>query len=89
MTHSTTITTHELTLTADHTARSTAMLLMNEDLARARIRDLHAEAQADHLATRLVRAHRLEHRAEVANRRWKRRVESANRRARLAREAIH
>lgn len=77
-----------LALTAVPTPRSSAMLLMNEELARARIDALYVEAQAEHRARRLIAAQRAERRAMAAARRWTRRVEAANRRARLAREAI-
>jgi hypothetical protein len=57
--------------------RSTAMLLLNEELARARTRELEAEAARARLVVRVRAA-----------RRWQRRAESAARRARLAAAAI-
>lgn len=53
------------------------MLLMYEELARARMRDAQEDAQA------AARVHHLR-----AARKWQKRAESAARRARLAREAI-
>jgi hypothetical protein len=59
------------------TVRSLDMLLLNEDLARARIREAEAEAAQARLAHRLIVA-----------RRWQRRAEKAARRARLAAAAV-
>ena len=59
------------------TVRSSAMLLLNEELARARTRELEAEAARARLVVRVRAA-----------RRWQRRAESAARRARLAAAAI-
>ena len=59
------------------TVRSTAMLLLNEELARARMRELEAEAARARLAIRVGAA-----------RKWERRAESAVRRARRAAAAI-
>jgi hypothetical protein len=59
------------------TVRSTAMLLLNEELARARTRDLEAEAAQARLVARVHAA-----------RKWQRRAEHAARRARLAAAAI-
>jgi len=53
------------------------MLLMHEDLARARMRDLHRDAVASAQARRVLAA-----------RRWQRRAERAALRARLAQNAI-
>lgn len=53
------------------------MLLMHEDLARARMRELQEEAREINLARRL---------RAVAK--WQRRAESAARRARLANQAL-
>ena len=53
------------------------MLLMHEELARARMRDLQVEAR------NLNRARHLRAAAK-----WQRRAESADRRARSAREAL-
>jgi hypothetical protein len=53
------------------------MLLMHEELARARMSQRRHEAQRASLAARLASA-----------RRWQRRAESANRRARLALAAV-
>lgn len=53
------------------------MLLLNEELARARMRESEAEAANARLVAR-VQAHR----------RWQRRAEHAARRARLAAAAI-
>jgi hypothetical protein len=61
----------------DHTVRSTAMLLMYEELARARMSDTIDEA---------ARYRRTQH--LLAARRWRRRAERATRRARLAQNAI-
>lgn len=55
------------------TVRSTAMLLLNEELARARMRELEAEAAQARLVLRMRAA-----------RKWRRRAEHAARRARLA-----
>lgn len=52
-------------------------MLINEDLARARMREMEAEAE------RARRAHRL-----LAARRWKRRAQEANRRARLSQSSV-
>ena len=57
--------------------RSRAMLLMYEELARARMRELQEEARDSARARHLLAA-----------RRWQRRAESAARRARLARESV-
>ena len=61
----------------DTVIRSSAMLLMHEDLARARMRDLHRDAVASAQARRVLAA-----------RRWQRRAERAALRARLAQNAI-
>jgi len=66
------------------TARSLEMLLINEDLARARMRDAEAEAAEARLAHRLIVARRMRRRAE----RWQHRAEQAARRARLAAAAV-
>lgn len=57
--------------------RSSTMLLMHEELARARMRDLHRDAVASTRARQLLAA-----------RRWQRRSERAALRARLAQNAI-
>ncbi|MBA3250849.1 MAG: hypothetical protein H0T66_11225 [Geodermatophilaceae bacterium] len=62
---------------AEHVPRSTTMLLMHEDLARARMRELHSDAVASARARRVLAA-----------RRWQRRADRAALRARLARNAI-
>jgi hypothetical protein len=59
------------------TVRSMDMLLLYENLARARMREAEAEAAQARLAHRLVVA-----------RRWQRRAEHAARRARLAAAAV-
>ena len=59
------------------TVRSTVMLLLNEELARARMRELEAEAARARLAIRVRAA-----------RKWERRAESSVRRARRAAAAI-
>jgi hypothetical protein len=51
------------------------MLLMHEELARARMREMQAEAQEIHRVRRLRAATK-----------WQRRAESAARRARLAKK---
>jgi hypothetical protein len=51
------------------TVRSTAMLLLNEELARARTRDREAEAVQARLALRVRAARRSRRRAESAARR--------------------
>jgi hypothetical protein len=53
--------------------RSTAMLLLNEELARARMRDAEAVAARARLGARVQAAHK-----------WQRRADKAVRRARLA-----
>lgn len=53
------------------------MLLIHEELARARIRDRHEQARLEGLADRVAAA-----------RRWQRRAEAASRRARAARDAL-
>jgi hypothetical protein len=53
------------------------MLLLNEELARARMREMEAEAAQARLVIRLHAA-----------RKWRRRAEHAARRARLAAAAI-
>ena len=55
------------------TVRSTAMLLLNEELARARMRDAEAIAAQVRLGAKVQAAHK-----------WQRRAERAARRARLA-----
>ena len=57
--------------------RSSAMLLLNENLARARMREMEQNAEE------LRRAQRF-----VAARRWQRRAAHANRRARQAQNAV-
>ena len=57
--------------------RSSAMLLLNEELARARMREREADAARERLVARLSTA-----------RRWQRRAERATRRARLAAAAV-
>ena len=59
------------------TVRSSAMLLLNEELARARMREREADAARERLVARMHSA-----------RRWQRRAERAVRRARLAAAAI-
>lgn len=61
----------------DATKGSIEMLVVHEDLARARMRQRRAEAAAQALASRVAAA-----------RRWQRRAETATRRARAAREAL-
>lgn len=61
----------------DNASRSTQMLLMYEELARARMRDAQEEAR-DAARVRHLRAAR----------RWQKRADTAGRRARQAREAI-
>ena len=53
--------------------RSSAMLLLNEELARARMREYEAVAAQARLGARLTAAHK-----------WQRRAERAAQRARLA-----
>jgi hypothetical protein len=62
-------------LTKSH--RSTAMYLVHEQLARERAQSLREEGRRAQRASRLVAA-----------RRWQRRAERANMRARLARAAV-
>lgn len=57
--------------------RSSTMLLRHEDLARARMRELHSDAAASARARRVLAA-----------RRWQRRAERAALRARLAQNAV-
>jgi hypothetical protein len=57
--------------------RSSALLLINEDLARARMREMERSAED------IRRAYRL-----VAARQWRRRASNASRRARMAQNAI-
>ena len=64
-------------LTAPPLVRSSVLMLMNEELARARMREMRAEAE------QARRAHRL-----VAARRWQRRAAAASRRARQAQMAV-
>ncbi len=52
-------------------------MLIHEELARARMRDVREEAAAHRLAVRVAAA-----------RRWQRRADAAARRARAAREAL-
>ena len=59
------------------TVRSSAMLLLNEELARARMREREAEAARERLVVRLSAA-----------RKWRRRAEHAARRASLAAAAV-
>ena len=59
------------------TVRSTTMLLLNEELARARMRESEAEAARARLGARVRAAQK-----------WQRRAERAARRARLAAAAI-
>jgi hypothetical protein len=53
------------------------MLLLNEELARARMREREADAARERLVVRMSAA-----------RKWQRRAEHANRRARLAAAAV-
>ena len=57
--------------------RSSAMLLLNEELARSRTREREAEAAQVRLAVRLQAADK-----------WRRRAERADQRARLAAAAV-
>jgi hypothetical protein len=57
--------------------RSTGMYFIHEQLARERARTMHEEGRRSRQASRLVTA-----------RRWQRRAERANMRARLARAAV-
>lgn len=59
------------------TVRSTAMLLLNEELARARMREREADAAQARLGARVH-----------AVQKWQRRADRAARRARLAAAAI-
>jgi hypothetical protein len=59
------------------TVRSSAMLLLNEELARARMREYEAVAAQARLGARVHAAHK-----------WQRRAERASRRARLAADQI-
>jgi hypothetical protein len=59
------------------TVRSSTMLLLNEELARARMREREADAARQRLAVRVAAA-----------RKWRRRAEHAARRARLAAAAL-
>jgi len=61
----------------DTVLRSSTMLLMDEDLARARMRELHLDAAASGRVRRVLAA-----------RRWQHRAERAARRARLAQNAV-
>ena len=53
------------------------MMLIHEELARARLREVHARARAEGTVARVAAA-----------RRWQRRAEAATRRARAARAAL-
>ena len=61
----------------DRPVRSSAMLLLNEELARARMREMEVDAAQARLVVRLQAA-----------RRWRRRAEQAASRARVANAAI-
>lgn len=60
-----------------HTVRSTTMLLMYEELARARMSETLEKAEYQRRVRRLLAA-----------RRWHRKAEQATRRARLAQNAV-
>ena len=68
--------------------RSSTMLLMHEELARARMSERREEAEQYRRYARIRAARRWERKAEQAARRWRRRVEQAARRARQAENAI-
>jgi len=68
--------------------RSSTMLLMHEELARARMSARREEAEHYRRCARLKAARRWQRRAEQATRRWQRKVELATRRARQAQSAI-
>ena len=63
---------------ATSSVRSSEMLLINEDLARARMRELERHAEQARRVRRLVAA-----------RRWQRRARKAAQRARLAQSAVY
>lgn len=67
----------DLTPDATPHLRSSALLLLNENLARARMREMERSAED------IRRAYRL-----LAARRWQRRARNAARRARMAQTAI-
>lgn len=61
--------TTEVTQSSNESNRSTAMLLLSEDLARAQLRERHLRAQSERRAYALVAARRWERRAARARQR--------------------
>jgi hypothetical protein len=68
--------------------RSSTMLLMHEELARARMSAREEEAEHYRRCARLRAARRWQRKADQAARRWQRRAEQAAYRARQAQSAI-
>ncbi len=62
-------TTTRVTHSSNDPNRSTAMLLLSEDLARAQLRERHQQAQSDRRVYALVAARRWERRAARARQR--------------------
>ena len=61
--------TTQVTRPSNEPNRSTAMLLLSEDLARAQLRERHLRAQSERRAYALVAARRWERRAARARQR--------------------
>jgi hypothetical protein len=68
--------------------RSSAMLLMHEELARARMSELREDAENYRRCARIRAARRWQRKAERAERRWQRRAELAAHRAHQAQNAV-
>jgi hypothetical protein len=79
--------TNPMTMT-EPSVRSSAMLLMYEELARARMSERQEDARHYRRCARLQAARRSQRRAEQAARRSQRKAEQAARRARQAQSAI-
>jgi hypothetical protein len=78
----------EINPMTEPSVRSSAMLLMHEELARARMSERRQDAESYRRYARLRAARRWERKAEQAARRWQRRAERAAYRARQARNAV-
>jgi len=68
--------------------RSSTVLLMQEELARARMSARQEEAEHYRRYARLKAARRWQRKAEQTARRWQRRAEQAARRARQAQSSV-
>jgi hypothetical protein len=78
----------EINPMTEPSVRSSAMLLMHEELARARMSERQEEAEQYRRYARMRAARRWQRKAEQTARRWQRRAERAAHRARQAQNAV-